>query len=399
MEIEKSFTNDQLASQEIEKLKSLIPLCQYIYNDFKAKGIPATLKDIATFAARCRKDNQDQLITDELRNLLLTKPENHTLKSATPTVKAEMVKVPDYRNLKEWVNKNWPAVFDNTRFSTDHMVIKADKIELLYSLDAVRKKHTQVFKFIDHEAIKKANNNGEAIVIQHDEHHIAKAVKNADDMIKDGQHVYDMFAAIGVSVSVNEIHDLLHGDLTKKPSDHIQTMVTNKLVDKAGDVTLNGLPVKREKVKDMIEVPDTKHIVTRLGQIGKDWMNNVNDAKKFVKSHVQIKDGKVIHADGFHDDLNSKHKHVTMTPRGAEIAAKLAEVSKYVIELSELFGKDDKGHYYYPASDFVIPGLKNVVRTLPEIHVWNNKRMTTEFVGHRIDLDFIRNQERIAEGK
>lgn len=387
METEKSFTDEKAAAAEIEKLKAIAPFCQKVYNDLKNMGIPATLKDITTFAARCLKENQDQFITDDFRKILLKQPNNHILQDASPTVQERSIKVPDYRSLKKWVENNYPKGFGFNALPIDHMVFKSDKIELL-KMDGVIKKHTQVFKVHDPELVKKAHANGEPILIQHDEHHIKNAIANTDLMIKDGQHVYDMFAAVGVEVNVGEIHDILHGQKLKKPSDYIKTMVTDKLVDKAGEVTLNGMPVKRDKIKELIEIPSTDHIKTRIDQMMPAW-NTTNNEKTFVKGHVQIRDGKLTHADNFHADLTEKHTHTTKTALGAELSVKLMDIAKSISDLNTFLGNDKNAHPCYPVGATLhIPGLKKVTHG-------NDK----EFIGFRLDLDFIRNQERIAEGK
>lgn len=378
MQKEVIFADEAAIKEENHKLKSLVPFCQYIYNQFTGLGIPVNLSDIPQIAGQCLKGSDDQFLRNYLRDLLLTLPKYKELANASAAVKAREIDIPDYTNIKKWVVDNWPEHYPQTKgFPINHLEMKKGEIKLLtLSGDSVREKHTQKYLIHDHEAVTSAANKGEHIIIQHDKHHIDNAIGNADDMISDGQQVYDMFKAMGVEVDLNEIQQLLHMDNHSHPSDYIRSIVADKLLAKAGTPTFNGIAINRQKLKDMIEVPDVSHIVTRVAQLQGHWGPKVT--KSFITGHVQIKDGKLTYADNFHDELNSKHLHTTRTKHSLHVAAKLMEASKMVIELSDLLGKDP--------SAFEIPGLKTVMRVEPE-----TKKKA--FVGHRIDLDFIRQQE------
>jgi D-ribose pyranose/furanose isomerase RbsD len=399
MEIEKSYVDEQALSAEIAKLKSLVPFCQYIYNALQKMGIPADLPAVQQFAARCRLDGQDQSILSDLRKLLLTLPKYRLSNNAAEAQKTAEIQVPDYLPLKKWIENNWPLGIPMA-FDVRHLVLKDDKIEVLKLNEEIKKKHTQKFKVLDPSAVSDAYKKGKNIIIQHDEHHIKNAINTADEMLKDGQQVYDMFTQVGVEVSIAEIGDVLQGKLLQgrtKPSDYIQTLVLNKLVAKAGSPTLNGIAIKPEKVKDMIQVPDVSHIITRVNDLSPHWYTTA-DLKKFMPEYVQIKDGKLMYAEGFLDGLNEKHVHTTKSKRGLEIAAKLMEVSAQINDLVKLFGTNKIGQPYYPNSKFSVPGLKIVKRTLPEDQQYMSagQKITEEFVGYRIDLDFIRHQEQIG---
>lgn len=392
MEIEKSYADEAAIHEELLKLKSLVPFCQHIYNSFKKIGIPLQLKDIREICGQFWKGTDDQFLREYLRNILHKLPKNERLRVSD-------IPLPDFSDIQDWSIKNWPKGYQHYRgFSVDHLELKDGKIILLtLTEEKTRKKYTQKHKVHDADEVAEAAANGNPILIQHDEHHIANTIGEADEAIHDGQQVYDMFKTMGVEVNLDEIKHLLlsHGSKQHVAFDHIHSMVADKLLIKAGPQSFNGIPIKREKLRDMIQVPDVSAIERRVNELAHHWVGGSNATKKFRVEHLQIKDGKLTYADGFHESLNEKHIHTTKSIHGLEVAAKLMEVSKTVIEMCEMFGKNDKGRYLVGPEMFTIPGLKMVTTPLPksEHYTFKNRRFETEFVGFRIDLDFIREQE------
>ncbi len=238
------------------------------------------------------------------------------------------------------------------------------------------------------------------ILIRKDDYLIAKDKKHLADTIKEGQEVYDMFKKIGIEVTPKEIHDFLHMDYTGTPSGYVKEFVLKILIKKAGEPQFNGVPIKKEKIRDMIDVPETSDIEKRLREMKTTWDHNINTHKSFKLSYVEVKDGKLMPKEGTHDEIEAKHTHYTKTEKGNEVVGKLLDLSKHISQFSASVGEHND-YLRCSLGDFKIPGLVDVFEPLPindhkTINMGNDtaKLINKKHVGHKIDLDFIRKIEK-----
>ena len=242
----------------------------------------------------------------------------------------------------------------------------------------------------------------EPVLIRKDAHLIKKENENLQHMLKDGQEVYDLFKGLGVEVTPKEISDFLHGQAKQHTSTTIHNFIADKMIEKAGNPDFNGVPIKKEVMRDMIQLPTSDHILKRIKEMAPFYnFHDVNkQAKMFHADHVEIKDGQVVPADGIHEKIESKHTHYTKTQRGAEVAAKLFEFLEKAKELSDFLGKRKNGTPFLGHRHIHIPGLGARFDLLPadkhhhEMSESGDLRLINDkYRDHVLQLDFIRHQE------
>ena len=203
-----------------------------------------------------------------------------------------------------------------------------------------------------------------------------------------------------MSITPKEIGDFLHGHAKEHTSTTIHNFIADKMIEQAGNPDFNGVPIKKEVMRDMIQVPTSDHILKRVKEISPFYMHNASSAKQFHADHVQIKDGQVIPADGIIEKIESKHTHYTQTQRGAEVANRLFEFLEKAKELSDFLGKRKNGTPFLGYRDIDIPGLFARFDSLPPAkhhHAMSGAGdltlITDKYKDHVLKLDFIRHQE------
>lgn len=242
------------------------------------------------------------------------------------------------------------------------------------------------------------------ILIRKDDHLIKQEKENLQNMLVDGQAVLDHFKTVNIELTPVEIHDFLHKHANHVvKTNHVHNFITDKMIERAGRPEFNGVPIKKEKLADLIEIPDTTIIKKAIEDIGSRWQHNTQSLTSFKAKYVEVVDGKLNVKAGVQEAIEDQHTHYTKTERGYQVATKLLDVSKNIHELSNYFGQDKKGNNIYQPHHFNIPGLKDVFRPLPkekQYYINNGSEMSLvnrEHIGHQLDLDFIRRQEARAE--
>jgi len=79
------------------------------------------------------------------------------------------------------------------------------------------------------------------------------------------QSIYDAFAALNITVSIQEINSLVNWTVNGNGGQNfVQNFAVNKLLDAAAPYVLNGVQLSRDKVKDMMILPDVSAINSAL---------------------------------------------------------------------------------------------------------------------------------------
>lgn len=79
------------------------------------------------------------------------------------------------------------------------------------------------------------------------------------------QAVYDAFKAISITVSIQEINNLIVWTVNHNGAPNfVQEFAVNKLLDAAAPYVLNGITLGRDKIKDMMILPDVSGVNTAL---------------------------------------------------------------------------------------------------------------------------------------
>jgi len=240
------------------------------------------------------------------------------------------------------------------------------------------------------------NEKLDPVLIRKDEHLIKAGKDQIAILVTDIQQIYDLFLEIGIKLSVAEAYKFLLG----RDAETVNDFVADKLVIKAGKPDFNGIPIKKEKIREMVEIPDISKIEATITKVKASW--KATQIKHFDVSAIQAKDGKIIVSPAFEEDLVKKNSYYTEKEAGHKIANQLLTIATEINRLIEISGNQKEGHPNYRAAGINIPGLITLVDELPKgkqyiVHNGNSSGLVSnEFARFQLDVVFIRSIERKA---
>lgn len=138
------------------------------------------------------------------------------------------------------------------------------------------------------------------------------------------QGVYDEFKAIGVSLSLENLKDVLFW-AKRGDRDALRKLVVEKIIEKAGMPNFNGVPINKAKLEELIDTPDISDIITRLS-------NNPIDTSfpnQYFRPELLIIENDVVKkkSDAF-SIIEAENTFYTKNDKGAELATKLFELAE-----------------------------------------------------------------------
>lgn len=134
------------------------------------------------------------------------------------------------------------------------------------------------------------------------------------------QLLYDKFKAIGIEVTLEEMRVLIHFPNGQTPN-YISDFVAQKMLDKAGIPDFNGVPIKKQKLLEMMDVPDTTDI-TAFVKGASSYLGHLNQTG-IEPNLFEIINGVVAKKEDAEGTIEAKHNHYTQNDRGTEVAKKL----------------------------------------------------------------------------
>ena len=103
------------------------------------------------------------------------------------------------------------------------------------------------------------------VLIYTDTNRIAKEIDFLDDSIAPLQAVYNALASQNIPFTLTDISNLVGWTVNRNvPSNFVQDFVINRLLDAAAPYVLNGVPLTRDSVRNMLVVPDVSALITSL---------------------------------------------------------------------------------------------------------------------------------------
>lgn len=138
------------------------------------------------------------------------------------------------------------------------------------------------------------------------------------------QSIYNAFKAINITVTIEEINNLIAWTVNHNGSPgYVENFAINKLLDAAAPYELNGVALSREKVRDMMVVPNTTAITQALAASYQNFMGNIIGVRTALLSLANDTISKVADAD---TQITNEFTYYSKTDASAQLATDLLVV-------------------------------------------------------------------------
>ena len=153
------------------------------------------------------------------------------------------------------------------------------------------------------------------VLIYTDSSQIEEAKAQLTQSIGHFQDLYDAFRAIGIDVTVLEMADETTIMGRDQQSQHLENLVLDKLMAKAGTPDFGGVPISQEKLRTLLDKPDVTAIKTLIKN------NYIRVRGGYEPSLFEVIDGQVSLISTAFDTIESRFTYYTKNKNG-EVAAK-----------------------------------------------------------------------------
>jgi len=192
----------------------------------------------------------------------------------------------------------------------------------------------------------------EPILIDKDERRIEEEKQHLIVVVGFLQQLHDAFKAVGIDVTLPEMANLLqYVNMVSRPH-ALEEFVADKMLDKAGEPNFNGVPIRREKLRDMLDLPDFSAIAATIGE----YQLISRDGFGIRLNLLTLAAGVVAKGAGADASLEQEFTYFTKNDRGAEVAGHLKAVCDSLNGwnvFSNSFGWELKGGH----DEEMIPGV------------------------------------------
>jgi prolyl-tRNA synthetase len=203
------------------------------------------------------------------------------------------------------------------------------------------------------------------ILIFKDERVIKLEKDTLKKMIPVYQNIYNSLKALGINPTLKEINTLVYEARSNHTLNFVSGFVLNKLVDNAMPYVVNGVAWPRNKVLEIIELPNIKPVIDALSVVAGGNFNFVfvNETKHAKIHLLDIVDNKIVALPNAITDIEAEHCHYTTTEKSAKLATDL----QLICDAINNFDSHNDGFFfkYVPTvkdtghnlSESTIPGL------------------------------------------
>lgn len=152
------------------------------------------------------------------------------------------------------------------------------------------------------------------------------------------QAFYNLFKAINVDATVADMHQMAHQNISTQIKSQMDEFVGNKMMDKAGTPDFGGVPIKREKLRDMLDMPDTTDLIKQAQAVQLLSQSNGGNYWLEPKYYQIVNDVVSIKADAF-ANIEDRYTHYTKNNRGDLLATKMNEFIPQLNDYITLIGR------------------------------------------------------------
>ncbi len=162
----------------------------------------------------------------------------------------------------------------------------------------------------------------EPVLIYTDNSRIEEEKDHLYDSVEFLQELYDKFKKIGITATLKEMADVIQRGTS---NNRLNDFVSDKFLEQAGEPNFNGVPICRNKLKEMLAIPDLKEI----GALLSEFPSRVNDRLSYVHGRInlmEIVDDQVCKVSNADAAIEKEFTYFTETERTALFAKELLTV-------------------------------------------------------------------------
>jgi hypothetical protein len=139
-----------------------------------------------------------------------------------------------------------------------------------------------------------------------------------DNQISYLQGLYNQFTAISITPTLQDLTTLRYSIINGPTfTNSLEDYVVSKMLEKTGTPTFNGIPIKPEKVRDMINIPNSEPIRNWILNIGiLRLVNGLYD--KLQPELFEIVSGVVQRKSTTNDLITAKYSYYTKNDKGVQ---------------------------------------------------------------------------------
>lgn len=213
------------------------------------------------------------------------------------------------------------------------------------------------------------------VLIYKDEKRISDEKAYLEKVIAYLQDLYNGFKNVSIEITLSELTSLgrkANNTSQQSKEKQIQNFVSEYLINKAGEPNFNGVKISREKLKEMVEMPDLTN-VNAIVDGSWQWML---DGYAIVDEWLKLENDIINKSDTAYNKIEALYTHYTKNDFGAVLTTKIITLCT-ALDTYYAFG-NDSGFIGAPTHSFTGVPVKGV-------EYWNGV--------HRPNLHFIREQE------